>query len=179
MNEQRRMQSLRIMVVGAQVLIILGLGASAPGYAEPQNNSKPAQACMTLPPSTKATVTDTANGSAIELTASGDPTNVRSYAQRMAQMYNHMVGMQSGMPMRGSGMGGMGMHGPGMHGGMMGGAPMHLVSSQASAENTTAGARIVLVPNDASQRTALRDQARRQAMMIQQGECPLRQPAAG
>lgn len=108
---------------------------------------------MTLPPGTKVAATDTADGAAIALDiASGDPTNVRTYARRIAGMYNHMVSMQSSMPMMGSGgMGGMGMHGRGMHGGMMGmhgGTPMQLVPSRASAENTATGARIVLVPDD-------------------------------
>jgi hypothetical protein len=134
---------------------------------------------MTLPPGAKATATDTPDGAAIVLTASGDAAQVQAYAQHIAQMYDHMVSMQSGMPMRGSGR--MGMHGRmGKHGGMgmQGGTPMQLVHSRASAESTATGARIVLVPDDSSQRTALRDQARRQATLIQQGECPLRQPAA-
>lgn len=184
MNLQMPMPKSRSMLCVAAVFTITALGTLRPTHAEPPNNPKaPPQACMTLPAGSTAAATETSDGAALVFTATGDPASIRAYAQRTAQMYNHMVSMQSGMPMGGSGgMGGAGMQGRGMHGGKMGmqrGAPIQLVPSHAIAENTATGARIVLVPDDASRRTALREQARRQATMIQQGKCPFRQPAAG
>jgi hypothetical protein len=117
---------------------------------------------------------DTADGAALAFTTTGDPAELRAHVRRMADMHNHGGGHRGGMHHGGDMQGGMqgGTGGGGMHAGK----EMHMVPSRASVEDLPNGARVLLVPNDPSQLSALRAQAREHAAMMAKGECPMMEP---
>jgi hypothetical protein len=96
------------------------------------------------------------NGVALVFTTTGDVADLRARVRHMAEMHNQMAGMQgSGAP-------------GGPDGRAMG---MHRIPSHASAEEVPGGARLVLVPTDPSQLTALRQHVRMHLERMQSGPC--------
>lgn len=113
---------------------------------------------------TKLEVSDTGDGVAVAFTTSGDVADLRARVRHMADMHNGMAGMHHGDGMHG------GMGSGDTHEGMMG---MQMVPSRATAEDIPGGARLVLVPSDPAQLSALRTRARDHVAMMEKGECPM------
>lgn len=143
---------------------------------------------MIDPATTQVSTSDTSDGVAIAFTTTSDVNEVRARVHHMADMHNQIAGMRT--PEKDTGM----QHG-GMPGGSQGGIgterdtaqseeiPSHehmpgkqMVPSSATAEDVPGGARVVLVPADPAQVTALREDARLRADMMKKGQCPLMGP---
>lgn len=130
---------------------------------------------------TQITTADTTDGIAIVFATTGDVADLRARVRKIADMHNQMAGEMGSM--HGEGAQGGGMQGGGMQGGGMhcdGEGRMHgmgmgakMIPSQASVEDVPGGARLMLVPVDASQLAALRQQARMWVEMMQKGQCPM------
>lgn len=138
---------------------------------------------------TQITTADTTDGIAIVFATTGDVADLRARVRKIADMHNRMAGEMGSM--RGEGAQGGGMQGGGMQEGGMQEDGMHCdqegrmhgmgmgakpIPSQASVEDIPSGARLVLVPADASQLAALRQQARMWVEMMQRGQCPMMAP---
>lgn len=160
------------------------------GKPAPQPRSSAMCPMMIDPATTRVTTSDTRDGVAIELTTTSDVNEVRARVHHMADMHNQIAGMRAGeqtetgmehrgMP-RGT-QGGVGMQGDTTEAGEMPGHEhmmgKQMVPSRATAEDIPGGARVVLVPADPSKLTALRQDARIRAEMMQKGECPMNAPA--
>ncbi len=143
--------------------------AQAPPQPPPQPRAEHMCPFMVDRATTHVSTIDTSDGVAIVFTTTSNVEDLRARVHHMADMHNQMVGMH----------GEMGGHHRGMHG--MHGHPMgmRMVPSRATAEDIPGGARIVLVPNDPSQLSLLRQQAAMRAEMMQKGECPMMAPPAG
>lgn len=159
---------------------------------EPQPGGMMAQMrdrCPMMAEGATVEVSDTYDGVALTFTTtSGNVADLRTRAHHMADMYtthgghrgmmwHHMGGRGQGRGMMGEGhgpgmMGGSGMgHGPGM--GMGRGM---MPAATATVEEIEGGARILLVPTDASQLDALREHARVHRERMHGGECPMLNP---
>ena len=92
---------------------------------------------------TRVVAIDTTDGVAVELSTTGDVSELRARAHHMAMMHEHMTGK------------------------------MEMVPSTARVEDTDRGARIVLVPTDATQLAALRAHVHEHAEMMASGHCPM------
>lgn len=133
---------------------------------------------------TQITTADTTDGIAIVFATTGDVADLRARVRKIADMHNRMAGEMGSVHGEGAQGGGMqagGMQGDGMHcdqgGGMHGmGMGAKLIPSRASVEDVPGGARLVLVPADASQLEVLRQQARMWVEMMQRGQCPMMSP---
>ena len=117
----------------------------------------------------KVAATDTADGIAVEMTTTGDVAALRAHVHEMADMHNKMAAHPDGAMHHDMGSGEMHHD--------MGGGEMHhemkMVPSRATVEDISNGARIVMVPNDASQLAELRSHVREHAAMMAKGECPM------
>lgn len=133
---------------------------------------------------TQITTADATDGIAIVFTTTGDVADLRARVRKISDMHNRMAGEMGSMhgeDAQGGAMQGGGMQGGGMHcdreGRMHGmGMGAKMIPSRASVEDVPGGARLVLVPADASQLGALRQQARMWAEMMQKGQCPMMAP---
>lgn len=158
--------------------------ATAAAQPAPQPRSSKMCPMMVDPATTQVTTSDTSDGVAIAFTTTADVNELRTRVRHMADMHNQMVGMRAGETGGGGGMQGGMQGGMGMHEGMQSGRmPAHehvmrkpIVASRATAEDIPGGARIVLVPVEPSELTALRQDARMRAEMMQSGQCPMMAP---
>lgn len=125
--------------------------------------------CPMMPPAgTQVVTSDTSDGVAVAFTTTGDVAALRAHVRHMADMHNRMSGMHHGSGMH------EGMGSGGMHGGMgSAGMSMQMIPSRASVEDIPGGARLVLVPDDPAQLSALRTHVREHAAMMAAGQCPM------
>jgi len=139
--------------------------------------------CPAMAEGATVEVSDKDNGVALTFTTSGDVGELQARARRMSEMYamhgehRGMMWHHTGTKMPGDGHAAGGMKGPGMgHGaGMdMGGGMMP--AATATVEDVEGGARMLLVPKDASQLEALRAHARMHRERMHSGECPMLNP---
>ena len=158
-------------------LLTIGLLGCGSGQTKSQPITSTAQAheastCPMMPSAgTTIVASDTADGIAIAFTTAGDATDLRARTHRMAEMHDRMSAMHHDMH---AGMGsGSGMGSGGMQGMGSGMENMQMVPSRATVEDVAGGARIVLVPTDPAQLSALRAHAREHVVMMQKGECPM------
>lgn len=154
------------------IICVLGCG-SGQSTSQPRSTAPPPAAgqtttqpmCPMMPPAgTNVVATDTNDGVAIAFTTTGDVADLRTRVHRMAEMHEKMRAMHHGGEMD-SGMGSGDMHGRMMHTQMM--------AARVTVEDIPGGSRLVFVPSDPSQVSALRDQAREHAAMMAKGECPM------
>lgn len=114
-------------------------------------------------------------------TTTGDVAELRARVRRMADMHNRpggpMMMKGHGAPAPGAGAGHQHGAGPGpggaARGGMMMGGGMMMPAATATAEDVEGGARLILLPKDATQLDALRDHVRSKAQRMAAGECPM------
>jgi hypothetical protein len=150
--------------------------AQAATPAPPRSPAAPglAEICPMDVPQTTISEDDTANGAAITFkTASGQVDELRRRVRAMAEMHNQHAATAPAPSPGGAGTGAADQaQGPGDH--HMGhGHHMMPPPSRANVEDVDGGARVVIVPNDASQADALRAAARMQAMRMQHHGCAM------
>jgi hypothetical protein len=190
--------AIRSLTCGAVLAVALGGCASKQQNAEPPARGTTATAqpppqprtsamcpMMIDPATTQVSTSDTSDGVAIAFTTTSDVNEMRARVHHMADMHNQLTGiregeMDSGMQHRempGGTQGGIGTQNDTTLGDEI---PSHehlpgrqMVPSTATAEDVPGGARVVLVPADLSQLTALREDARLRADMMKRGQCPM------
>jgi hypothetical protein len=115
---------------------------------------------MMPPAGTQVVTSDTSDGVAVAFTTTGDVAALQAHVRHMADMHDRMSAMHQGSGMHG-GMGSAGM------------MSMQMIPSRASVEDIPGGARLVLVPDDPAQLSALRTLVREHAAMMAAGQCPM------
>lgn len=127
---------------------------------------------------TTVTAQDLSNSEALVFTTTGDVSELRCRAQRMAENHNRMhsgmggAGMTpGGIPSTCPGMQGTGGAGGMMHGQGWGGSGM--IDSDVVVEDIPNGVRLVFTPRDPARLDDLRTSIRDRAARLSSGECPM------
>ncbi|HSR52675.1 MAG TPA: hypothetical protein VLV83_17780, partial [Acidobacteriota bacterium] len=199
-KENKMSYRLRTRIV---LLAIVLLGFAGPalargvGVAESSESAQTQQSghmmdmersCPMMVDDVSVDVADTANGVALTFTTgSGDVGGLRSRVRHLAEMYgeHHGMGAMQWHPMGGHGQH-LGMTGEerrhgGMHGEMHHGSGKEMShgmmpAATATVEEVEDGARLLLVPADASDLDSLRQHVRMHCEKMKAGNCPMMQP---